>query len=185
MYKELLSQSQPKSLFSVVSHLVPKHTLTRSDKEFHLLLSCLTTKPKFMCALYLAHNLPHSTQAALWGVISKTVRAAPCKHKVHHVCPCTHTYTHAKCTLMLLDASSQMHQIFGSGNHCERRCSPFLCCALITLVASLSSIPLLSSVQLYFFFYLSPSLCLSRSVCYDLVLTVFTLQCSFRNQGKL
>lgn len=55
----------------VVSHLLSKHTLTRSHKEFHLLLSCRTTKPKFMCAFYLTHNLPHSTQTALWGVISK------------------------------------------------------------------------------------------------------------------
>lgn len=33
-----------------------------------------------MCAFYLTHNLPHSTQAALWGAISEQ-RAQPRAHK--------------------------------------------------------------------------------------------------------
>lgn len=43
--------------------------LAASHREFHLLLSRRTTKPKFMCTFYLAPNLPHSIQAALRGVI--------------------------------------------------------------------------------------------------------------------
>lgn len=71
LHKKVVTHPEPKWLFCVVSHLLPKHTLMCSDKEPHLLLSCHTTKPKFMCALYLTHNLPHSTHAALWGDISK------------------------------------------------------------------------------------------------------------------
>ncbi len=100
----------------------------------------------------------------------------------------THHYTHA-----LPDASSLMHLIAGDSSHCEKQCSPSLCCAVITLAALILSPFLflqLSTSLLYISLFLPRSICLplsllaSRSVCCDLVLTVFTLQCSTRNQGN-
>lgn len=113
-------------VLSVISS--QKHTLTRTDKEFHLLLSCRTTKPKFMCAFYLTRNLPHSTQAALWGVVSKqrarllasikyTVLA--CVHAYTYLITHTHVishYTHTR-RHTLPDASSLVHLIAGDGSH--------------------------------------------------------------------
>lgn len=166
LYKELLSRPQPKWLFCVVSHLLPKHTLTRSDKEFHLLLSCRTTKPKFMCAFYLTHNLPHSTQAALWGVISKQY-AQPRASIKYAVFARARTYTHHY-PHTLPDASSLMHLIAGDSSHCEKQCSPCLCCAVITLADLILSPSLflqfstsLLYISLCFFLYPSTSLCSS------------------------
>lgn len=45
-----------------------------------------------MCAFYLTHNLFRSTQAALWGVISKQPRAS-IKYAVF---ACVHATTHAR-----------------------------------------------------------------------------------------
>lgn len=86
-----------------------------------------------------------------------------------------------------------MHLIAGDSSHCEKQCSPSLCCAVITLAALILSPSLFlqfSTSLLYISLFLPLSICLplsllaSRSVCCDLVLTVFTLQCSTRNQGN-
>lgn len=90
------------------------------------------------------------------------------------------------------DASSLMHLIAGDSSHCEKQCSPSLRCAVITLAALIlspslfsplfTSLPYISSFlpSIYHPLFLFPS----SSVCCDLVLTVFTLQCSTRNQGN-
>lgn len=103
----------------------------------------------------------------------------------------THSVTHA-----LPDASSPLLLIAGDSSHCERQCSPSLCCAVITLAALILSPFLLSSApQLYtslpyissflpLSIYHPLFLLLSSYVCCDVVLTLFTLQCSTRNQGN-
>lgn len=92
-----------------------------------------------------------------------------------------------------------MHLIADDSSHCETQCSPSLCRAVITLAAQIlsPSFCFLHFCTFFFFFFLLPIslfplqsinlllfLLPSGSVSWGLVLTVFTLPCSTRNQGN-
>lgn len=128
LYKELLSHPQPKCLFCVVSHLLCKHTLTHSHKEFHLLLSCRTTKPKFVCTVISSLKSSSQHSGCTLGSHLKTVSAR--KVRCARSCTQIHTplHTRPRCTLIAPDSS-----------HCKTQCSPPLCCAVITLAALILS----------------------------------------------
>lgn len=142
-HKELLSQSRPKWLFSVVSHLLLKHTLSNADKELHLLLSPSQQSPDSCVLFYLTHNLPRSTQAALWGAISEW-HARPRACRMLHRLWCharTDTKTHLTHTLPFSDGPSPMHLIACDSSHCESQRSP-ISAVIITLVVTILPSPL-------------------------------------------
>lgn len=153
-----MSRPQPKWLFCVVSHLLCKHTLIHSHKEFHLLLSCRTTKPKFMCAFISSLKSSSQHSGCTLGSHLKTVSA----HKVRSL---VHTDSH----------TSQVHLMAADSAHCKAQCSPPLCCAVITLEALiLSPSPFLqfSTSLLYILLFppLSVSLLLPLSLALSFVI---------------